>query len=97
MTTKYFSGTIELKHAYPMKRASVREKFPVGIIKKFDGFSLLVGTVSGQYDTTDFLPVTRIISYKENGSMHKCDARCRCAKGGNCECACGGQFHGSAR
>ena len=26
---------------------------------------------------------------------HKCDARCRNSKGHVCDCACGGQYHGS--
>jgi hypothetical protein len=98
MKTKYFSGMVELSGAvYPVKRAIVRAEFPVGTIKKFDDFNLLVGTVSGKYDTTNFLPVTRIIRHDENGSGHKCDSRCRCAKGGDCECSCGGEFHGIDR
>ncbi len=39
---------------------------------------------------------TRIIEYKRNPSLHKCDARCQNAKGRTCECACGGRFHGHA-
>ena len=97
MKTKYFSGSVELKSAFPVARAAVRALFPVGTIKRYDGFSLWAGTVSGKYDTTNFLPVTRIIHHDENGSGHKCDSRCRCAKGGNCECACGGEFHGIDR
>ena len=97
MTTKYFSGSTQLKGAYPIKRAAVRALFPVGTIKKFDDFSLLVGTVTGKYDTQNFLPVTRIVRHDENGSGHKCDSRCRCAKGGDCECSCGGEFHGIDR
>lgn len=26
---------------------------------------------------------------------HICDSRCRCARGGSCECSCGGKFHGA--
>ena len=97
MQTKYFSGAVELKGAFPVERTIVRASFPTGTIKRFDGFSLWAGTVSGKYDTTNFLPVTRIIHHDENGSGHKCDSRCRCANGGNCECSCGGVFHGIDR
>jgi len=52
----------------------------------------LVGhPVSGEKAT---LPVTRTIYFKSNPSLHVCDARCRHAKGHNCECSCGGKFHG---
>lgn len=37
----------------------------------------------------------RVIFRKSNPSNHKCDARCRHAKGGNCECSCGGKYHGA--
>ncbi len=94
---KYFSGEIELHCTFPMERALVRAKFPEGRIKKFDDFSLQVGTVSGRSDPQDFLPVSRIICFKTNGSRHKCDSRCRCAKGDECECECGGKFHGVDR
>lgn len=40
--------------------------------------------------------VERIVGYKAHGaSKHKCDARCTHAKGGNCECECGGKNHGA--
>ena len=38
--------------------------------------------------------ILRVISFKVNGSSHKCDARCLNAKGGNCDCSCGGKNHG---
>lgn len=94
-TTKYFSGTVELKGSYPVKRDLVRAQFPTGKIQKFDDFNLLVGTVDGTYSTTSFLPVTRIVRYNAEGSNHKCDGRCRNAKRGDCECSCKGQFHGA--
>lgn len=37
----------------------------------------------------------RLIFRKANPSNHKCDARCLHAKGGNCECSCGGKNHGA--
>ena len=41
-------------------------------------------------------PVHRVVAFKNhNPSLHKCGARCRNAKGPNCECSCGGEFHGA--
>jgi hypothetical protein len=94
---KYFSGEVELAIHYPVRRELVRAKFPAGRIRKFDDFDLLVGTVNGRYDRENFLPVTRVICYNPRGSKHECGPRCRSAKGGDCECACGGQFHGVDR
>lgn len=37
---------------------------------------------------------TRKINFKSNPSLHACDGRCLSAKGGNCECSCGGKNHG---
>lgn len=94
VATKYFSGTIELRGAYPLMRAVVREQFPAGRIKKYDDFNLLVGTTDGKYSESAFLPVTRIVRYNEAGSKHKCDGRCLNAKRGDCECSCSGVNHG---
>lgn len=93
--TKYFSGSIQLAGAYPLGREVVRALHPTGKIKKYDDFNLLVGTVDGKYRTSNFLPVTRIIRYNEEGSKHKCDGRCVNAKRGDCECSCGGVNHGA--
>lgn len=38
--------------------------------------------------------LVRVVAYNPNGSKHACDARCRTAKGHNCECSCGGVNHG---
>lgn len=41
------------------------------------------------------VPVHRVVAYKTHSpSRHKCGAKCRNAKGPNCECVCGGEFHG---
>ena len=34
------------------------------------------------------------ISVKAKRTDHKCDARCRNAKSGDCDCSCGGARHG---
>lgn len=91
---RYFSGETELATFYPLPRATVRAKFPAGAIKKYDDFSLKVGTIDGRYSATDFLPVTRVIRFNPNGTRHECGSRCRSAKGCDCECSCGGKFHG---
>jgi hypothetical protein len=39
--------------------------------------------------------LARFVAYNPNGSKHKCDSRCLNAKGGNCECSCGGANHGA--
>lgn len=36
------------------------------------------------------------ITHNPLGSQHKCSDKCRCAKGGACECSCKGMFHGVA-
>jgi hypothetical protein len=38
--------------------------------------------------------VERTIQRKANPSNHKCSDRCRSAKGHQCECECGGKYHG---
>ena len=75
-----------------MVKTKVRELFPEGRIMRSDSFSLLVGHVGGL--STPLLPVTRIIRHNSAGKNHKCDSRCTNAKGHDCECACGGAFHG---
>ncbi len=93
-SVKYYSGTIELKNVYNLARAKflaiggVRSKH-----NRCDGFSDMVGHPVEGGDA--ILPVTRTIFYKRFPSKHVCDARCRHAKGHNCECSCGGKFHGA--
>lgn len=91
-TVKYFSGTDELRSIRPVPNAQFAA---MGGVKArgnyFDVFKRLAGV-----DAEGVLrPVSRTIFFKKNPSLHKCDARCRHAKGGNCECSCGGKFHGA--
>ena len=89
-TVKYFSGTSEVQYPRPLSNSKFNELFGYVLLgKRYDSFTKLVGNVGNK-----LLPVTRIIEYKKNPSLHKCDARCRNAKGRQCECSCGGQFHG---
>ena len=92
-TFKYFSGTQEVKDIHAMRNAAFVAKFGAINAKRQDGYSMLVAhPVSGP---DAILPVTRVIDYKANPSLHKCDARCTHAKGRQCECSCGGANHGA--
>lgn len=94
VTFKHFNNDTELTLVFPVRETTVRAKFPAGKIVRSDSFDLLVGTTDGRYDKQNFLPVTRRICYKTNGTKHECGPRCRSATGHNCECSCGGKFHG---
>lgn len=93
MKVKYFSGSTELVYIRPMKNDLFASRFDVRGVR-YDGYSRLVGYAIGATNDGHELPVTRKIEYKSNPSLHRCDARCRNAKGHSCECSCGGQFHG---
>jgi hypothetical protein len=88
---KYFSGTTEVFWPYPMPNQKFAAQFPDIKGIRSDSFSRFVG------ETTDkvLMPITRKIEFKSNPSLHKCDARCRSAKGRSCECSCGGKYHGA--
>ena len=87
----YFSGTDALTAVSSISNSKFEALFPGVAGVKSDGYSKRVG-----YDDAGNLrPMTRVIFRKSNPSNHKCDARCRHAKGGNCECSCGGKFHGA--
>lgn len=95
MTHRYFSGSVEIKGAYPIAKAQVRAKFPLPLkIKCYDSSSYFCGTADGKYNFSEYLPVTRIIRHNEHGTLHECGSKCRNAKGGDCECSCGGVYHG---
>jgi hypothetical protein len=92
-TVKYFSGSQEVKNVRPMRNAEFVAKFPGAAARKYDGYSMMVASLDG--DSKNLVPVTREIFFKKNPSLHKCDGRCRHAKGRSCECSCGGRFHGA--
>lgn len=48
----------------------------------------------GRVDGAD-VAIMRAIEFKANPSLHQCGAKCRHAKGGQCECSCGGKYHGA--
>lgn len=97
MANKYFSGTQEVMYPRPLKNEEFATRFPGIVAKKYDGYSMMVGYRADATKDGSELPITRIIKYKKNPSLHRCDARCTSARGNNCECQCSGQFHGSGR
>lgn len=88
---RFFSNTEPVAYWGGMRNAEFAARFPGAKAKRFDGFSMLVGkNTAGQ-----LVPITRSIVFKSRPSLHKCGPKCRDAKGPNCECSCGGQFHGA--
>jgi len=87
---KYFHGTTELGNIRWIRNESFAALFPGVKGIRVDSFSKFAG-----YADNVLLPVERVIEYKKNPTLHKCDARCRHAKGKSCECSCGGANHGA--
>ena len=95
MKVKYFRGDVELINARPLQSAKFWQRFGYPLKGcAYDGYSKWVGFKHGATMEADMLPVDRIINFKSNPSLHKCDARCTNARGNSCECSCGGQYHG---
>lgn len=94
-TFKYFHLDRELTHTRPLQDKQFRQRFGYVLRgKAYDGYSKWVGFEKGATHDISMLPVHRVIEFKSNPSLHKCDARCRNARGHSCECSCGGQYHG---
>ena len=93
----YYCGTVKLARVFPLRLD--RFKAIGGVPSKhnrYDSFDRLAGATAGEDGRESaYMPVTRKIEYKRNPSKHKCDSRCRSATGHQCECSCGGQFHGA--
>lgn len=88
----HYSGTEALKDGLIMMRnEDFAAKFPGQYAKRADSFSRYVGV----NEAGEMRPVTRMIRYFRTSAPHKCGPRCRQAKGGDCECQCGGKFHGA--
>ncbi len=91
---KHFSDwngeTIEVKDTYSIKNAEFASLFPGIKGLRVDSFSKRVARVG-----LTVVPLTRVIEYKKNPSLHECNDRCMGAKpNGCCECRCGGTNHG---
>lgn len=90
---------VPLKNVYYIEKDPVkRSRFDAGIaasqsgrIVRGDAWTLAVGTApdGNRYEAD------RLVFRKANPSNHRCGAKCRHAKGGQCECECGGKFHGA--
>jgi hypothetical protein len=93
---KYFCGDIELTHVW---QANDRQFRGIGGTYTRHNRYGLIGVWYAPDGVTElaYLPITRTIRYKKRPSLHTCDARCRMAKGHDCECACGGKYHGHGR
>lgn len=90
---RYFSDTGEqLINPYGMDNAEFANRFPGIVGRRSDSFSRFVGYLP---NSNEIRPIVRMIDYKKNPSLHKCDARCQHAKGHKCECSCGGKNHGA--
>lgn len=87
---KYFSGDQEVVSMYYGGKNS--EWLKSVKAKRIDSLYRMVGHPVSGYDAT--MAITRVIEYKKNPSLHKCDSRCMNAKGHSCECSCGGKNHG---
>jgi hypothetical protein len=103
--TLYFNGETELTRISPLANAEFAKSFPGVNGRKYDGYSMKVGSPIGHasvfvagkgWNHGPVMPVERIVTYKSNPSKHVCDARCMNASGRtmNCECSCGGKNHG---
>jgi predicted hotdog family 3-hydroxylacyl-ACP dehydratase len=95
-TIKHFSDfngrTVELVGVQPMKNADFAVCFAGIKGRRYDSFTMRVGVIAG---SRDLLPVTRVIEFKSNPSLHICSSKCMNAKpNGTCECSCGGKNHG---
>ena len=91
---KYFSDfggeTRELVHTDSMENEEFARLFPGVRGLRYDSFSKRIGRVG-----LTIVPLTRIIDYKKNPSLHECNAKCLGGKpNGRCECRCGGANHG---
>lgn len=86
-----FGGqTLEVINTYPIKNTDFEKLFPGVKGTKNDSFSKRVA----RHGLT-IVPVTRVIEFKKNPSLHECNSKCMGAKGhGTCECRCGGKNHG---
>lgn len=91
---KYFSDyngvTQELPWTESLKNEEFAKLFPGVRGVRYDSFAKRVGRVG-----LTIVPLTRVIEYKKNPSLHECNSKCLGGKpNGRCECRCGGANHG---
>ena len=94
--TRFFSGETPLVSATHYNRKTFAKLFPgqVGISGRGQYYLGTEAFWVGRTAEGKELPVTRIIGYSSNPSLHACNAKCQNATGPNCECICGGANHG---
>lgn len=92
--TRFFNGTTELNYVFRVTNAEFDR---IGGVPNKHNFVTRLTRLAGRVETgrEPTLPVTRKIYFADNASLHKCDARCRNAKGHDCQCSCGGANHGA--
>lgn len=83
------------------QKITPRNSFPIRIPAKFDFYRYVEGSLRC-WDEDRTCPKCGLGFGNANivvgvlNPEHKCDARCMSAKGGDCECGCGGRNHGIA-
>lgn len=92
---KYFSDVngeaVEITGLTNMDNPAFAAQFPGVKGMRADGYSKWVARAADG----KVLPVTRMIDYKKQPSLHECNAKCLNGKhNGTCECQCGGKNHG---
>lgn len=61
------------------------------------GVAVRNGRLTGHDHSNREHEVARTVAYNLDGSRHRCNSACQHAKGKDCECSCGGAFHGKGR
>lgn len=65
--------------------------------QRLRGVAIRDGKLTGHDSGGTEHEVARTVNYNPDGSRHKCNSSCQHATGKQCECSCGGRFHGIAR
>lgn len=87
----HFFGEEEIKKGITtMDREEFTRVFGKVKAVRPDYYTVLVGRNAAG----ELCPINRVIYRKPNPSNHKCGSKCRNAKGHDCECSCGGRYHG---
>jgi hypothetical protein len=92
---KYYFNDIQLDKAWMVSKERFLDLG--GVVSKHNYVSQtqnMIGYYLDDLANTVTVPVTRMVEYKSNPSKHVCGPKCRSAKGHQCECECGGQYHG---
>jgi len=97
---RYFSDVtgeaVQLKAPRGMPNDEFSSRWPDVRGIHYDGYQKWVGRADDGINAgSPLMPVTRMIDYKAQPSLHECNAKCLNGKhNGVCECRCGGANHG---